>query len=328
MKILVVIPCLNEEAHLPALLDQIRADPAAGRIIVVDGGSTDSSAAIVRACAAQDERVVLQVNPKRIQSAGVNLAVAHYGDDAEVFVRVDAHAAYPAHFLSRLLAAYEESGADSVTVSMRAVAQDGACFQRAAACAQNSVLGAGGSLHRKQGVRRWVDHGHHALFKSSAFRKAGGYDESYAHNEDAEFDLRLSKNSGKVLLAGDIVIDYFPRATAPGLARQYFNYGKGRARTAGKHNAPLKLRQLAPVLVAPAMALSLAAPFAILSAAPLAIWLGLCLGYGLVLGVRARNLCASGAGIAAALMHLAWSTGFLVQTARQMNIRPALVSAS
>jgi len=313
-RLLVVIPCLNEATHLPALLSWLSARSEPCRIVVADGGSTDSSRRIVENAAKADPRITLLDNPKRLQSAGVNAAVKGFGAEADCFVRIDAHAGYPDDFLSTLSSAQIESGADSVTVSMHAVAASERCFQRAAACAQNSVLGAGGSRHRKGGAREWVDHGHHALFKTAAFLAAGGYDETFSHNEDAELDARLTARGARVLLAGDVLIDYFPRSTALALARQYHNFGCGRARTASKHRLPLKPRQWAPVLIPPLALLSLlAAPLTLIAAAPLVAWIGGSLTYGIVLGVRARSICACAAGWAAIVMHAAWSAGFLKQ---------------
>jgi succinoglycan biosynthesis protein ExoA len=315
MTLLIVIPCLNEEAHLPRLLMTLITDIAdrPARIVVVDGGSTDRSAEIVRAFAEVEPRVTLLHNPKRIQSAAVNLAVKLHAADAGIFIRVDAHAHYPPGFIARLIQAYDETQADSVTVAMRASAQDGACFQAATASAQNSVLGTGGSAHRHAGKRQWVDHGHHALFKVSSFLAVDGYDESFTHNEDAELDARLRANGGKILLAADILIDYFPRRTARALARQYFKYGGGRAKTMLKHRAPLKPRQLAPIVIAPMACAALLAPVAPWIAAPFAAYLALCIGYGLVRGAREAKLCACAAGAPAALMHVSWSAGFWTQ---------------
>ncbi len=123
--------------------------------------------------------------------------------------------------------------------------------------------------------------------------------------------MRLKARGAKILLAADIRIDYFPRTTPAALARQYFKFGAGRARTALKHKAPLKPRQLAPAMIAPAIALALFAPVWPWAAAPMAAWLTLCLTYGLALGVRERSACACASGFAAAIMHAAWSTGFL-----------------
>ncbi|MEW6632166.1 MAG: glycosyltransferase, partial [Pseudomonadota bacterium] len=90
---LIVIPCLNEVAHIGGLLEQLR--PAAARlgarIVVADGGSADGTQAIVEKVAAEDPNVVLLANPKRIQSAAINLAVATFGDSADYLIRIDAH---------------------------------------------------------------------------------------------------------------------------------------------------------------------------------------------------------------------------------------------
>ncbi|MBL8551574.1 MAG: glycosyltransferase [Hyphomonadaceae bacterium] len=318
-KVLVVIPCLNEAAHLPRLLGDLlgESDGTAVRIVVADGGSTDGGREIVAEIARAHPNVTLLDNPKRVQSAGVNLAVARHGAEADFILRMDAHALYPRDFIGKLLAAQAESGADAVAVSMRTVAAGGGCFQRAVAAAQNSVLGTGGSAHRSHGRRRFVDHGHHALIRRDAFVAAGGYDEGFAQNQDAEFDARLGKRGGRILLAADIVIDYVPRATPGALFRQYFNYGTWRMRTMRRHGAAFKLRQLAPMLVAPAVLAALSAPIALLAALPAAAWLGGCLIYGLILGVRAGSVCACGAGVAAALMHLAWSLGAWTSTAQE-----------
>lgn len=327
MNLLMVIPCLNEEAHLSALFDQISADAATAdaRIVVADGGSTDGSVSITSHRANADPRFVLMPNPERRQSAGVNLAVAQHGANADLIIRVDAHADYPPNFVTRLIAAQRATGADSVTVSMRAVARPGACFQRAAAAAQNSVLGAGGSPHRKGGGRRWVDHGHHALFTAAAFRRAGGYDESFTHNEDAELDTRLTSLGMRILLAADILIDYYPRPSMRALVQQYFQYGRGRARTFLKHRTALKPRQLVPIIIAPAAAVAVFAPVSPWFALPFALWLGLSIGYGVLLGVRERSFCACCSGIAAALMHAAWSSGFIWQLAARRELRAAPV---
>ncbi len=314
--VLIVAPCLNEEAHLDALITGLRADPGASqaRIVIADGGSSDKSTAIGRAHEHADPRVRVIDNVKRLQSAGVNLAARELGADADLIIRVDAHGAYPPDYCARLIAAQAQSRADSVVVAMRAAANTQGWFQHAAAAAQNSRLGTGGSPHRSKTDRVWVNHGHHALMRLEMFRRVGGYDEGFSHNEDAELDARIRAAGGRILLAGDIVMTYYPRTGARALLRQYFNYGKGRARMLRRHNERMRPRQALPLATAPALGLALLAPLWPWTAAPAAIWLAVCLVYGVALGVSLRDVRAMAAGVPAAIMHGAWSAGFLRET--------------
>jgi succinoglycan biosynthesis protein ExoA len=186
-------------------------------------------------------------------------------------------------------------------------------FQRAAAAAQNSWLGAGGSPHRVVSEGRWVDHGHHALFSLAAFEATGGYDETFSHNEDAEFDLRLTKRGGRIWLTDKVRIGYYPRATPGALWKQYFSYGKGRARTALKHYAPLKFRQALPLAVAPAVLGAVLSPLYWPLMVPAFAWALSALAFGVALTVRKGDGATLLAGPAAMIMHLAWSAGFWTQ---------------
>ncbi len=307
--VLVVIPCLDEAQTLPGILDNLLLDKAATglRIVVVDGGSTDGTIGIVEDASSKDPRVKLLRNPKRLQSAGVNLAAERFGADRDWLVRLDAHAGYPPNFVTRLPAIALATGADSVVVPM--IAQGRACFQQAVAVAQNSRLGTGGAAHRRLSGGGWVDHGHHALFALSKFRALGGYDEAFIANEDAEFDVRLSGSGGRIWLADELAIVYYPRRTARALFKQYLKHGAGRAQTLLRHRLRPKLRQALPLVVAPAILLL---PTALLHpwlCVPAAVWAVTSLTFGALLGARARSVCAGAAGVAAMIMHLAWSCG-------------------
>ncbi|MDB5458718.1 MAG: succinoglycan biosynthesis protein [Caulobacteraceae bacterium] len=310
VRALAVIPCLNEAAHIAPLIQRLLADDrwSDPLVVVADGGSTDGSREIVSGIAASDPRVRLLDNPRRLQSAGVNLAAATFGRDRRWMVRVDAHCDYPANYVSGLVAEARRVGAASVVVSMCTKGRGG--FQNAAAAAQNSVLGAGGSAHRGSGRSGWVDHGHHALFDMEHFLGAGGYDETFGANEDAEFDVRLAQAKGRIWLSHELQVTYYPRTNAPALFRQYLNYGQGRARTLLRHHVRPKLRQLLPVAVAPAV---IAMPLALIEPAlalPGLIWASASLALGAVIGVRKRDPAAAASGVAAMIMHMAWSLGF------------------
>lgn len=309
--VLTVIPCLNEAAHIAALVEHLLADPANTRIVVADGGSTDGTRSIVRRLAAGEPRVILMDNPDRIQSAGINRAVARFGGEATWLARVDAHALYPDCYVSRLIATAESECVDAVVVRMETRAAGG--FARGVAAAQNSRLGTGGAAHRGRTSGGPVDHGHHALMRIAAFSAAGGYCETMPCNEDAELDLRLAASGYRIWLAPDLPVTYIPRAAPLALARQYWRYGAGRATTVRRHCQPLKLRQALPLAIAPACAAALAAPFYPALALPAAGWAALCQGWGLALALRERRADTLWAGSAAMIMHGAWSAGYWKQ---------------
>lgn len=314
MDILVVIPCLNEERTIAAVLDQLLKDEAVERMLICvsDGGSTDMTRSIVRHYVDRlPGRVTLIDNRKRIQSAAVNLAARTFGEGKHWLVRVDAHAVYPENYVSRLVGAAERQDADSVVVPMYTSGQG--AMQSAIAAALNSRFGTGGSAHRHPGRSLWVDHGHHALFRMDRFCEVGGYDETFSHNEDAEFDIRLTRAGGRVWLQGDLPITYFPRRTLGALFRQYYAYGRGRARTVMRHHTPMKARQKAPFLVPFALAIALIAPFEPLLAIPAAIWVAACLGAGLSLAFRQGRPGLALSGAAFMVLHLSWGLGFLAQ---------------
>ncbi len=314
-RVLTVIPCLNEAEHIGPLLACLLRDAANSRIVVADGGSTDGTLAIVESIAAGEPRVVLLDNPDRIQSAGINRAVARFGSEATWLARVDAHALYPEDYVSRLLAVAEAQEVDAVVVGMVTRAPNGMArsFAQGVAAAQNSRLGTGGAAHRTGAAAGLVEHGHHALMRIEAFTAVGGYCEAMPCNEDAELDLRMTGQGRRIWLAPDVPVTYFPRGTARGLFRQYLRYGEGRATTVRRHRRSLKLRQALPLGIAPACLLALAAPFAPVLALPALSWALLCQGWGLALAVKQRRADVAWAGTAAMIMHFAWSAGYWKQ---------------
>jgi succinoglycan biosynthesis protein ExoA len=193
------------------------------------------------------------------------------------------------------------------------------CFQRAAAAAQNSVLGTGGAAHRRAGEEGFVDHGHHALFDLRRFLAVGGYDDGLSHNEDAEFDVRLARAGGMIWLTRKVAVVYFPRSHPAALYSQYVNYGRGRARTLLQHRIRPKVRQLLPACVLPAIVALPLAPWIPLVVGPAFAWSASCLLSGVVLGLQQGRRCAFASGLAAMVIHLGWSIGFWREVAFRSN---------
>lgn len=316
----IVMPALNEERYISVAIASIipRSDEVEYELLVVDGGSTDRTRAIVESLAASNPRIRVIANEKKIQSAGVNMGAKMSDASSNYIVRADCHLHYPDGFVERCLRRFSDPDVASVVVPMRT--EGTTCMQKAIAAAQNSRLGNGGSAHRLPGRSGFVDHGHHAAFDRQTFLKLGGYDESFSHNEDAEFDKRVIKSGKRIYLDSEAAITYYPRTTLGSLSRQYFRHGWGRASTLLKHRTRPQMRQMLPPIVlltclialvlAPLNAASLMVPAAYAAASMM---------WGIGLAVRKRELCLALSGIAAMVMHMSWAAGFLLNLGRPSN---------
>lgn len=322
--ILVVVPTLNEEAHIEACLGSlIDGDPAMRgvRVVVADGGSADATRRIVEELRPRYPNVELIDNPGRLQSCAVNRAAAAAGPDARILVRCDAHSVYPPGFATGVAESLCAKGAASLVVPMDASGEG--CFQRAVAFITDTKLGSGGSAHRGGTASGWVDHGHHAGFDLGWFRRLGGYDETFSHNEDAEYDRRLAAAGGRIWLDARLRIGVAPRATVGGLAKQYWRYGRGRARTVLLHRMRPRLRQMIPVAHVLALAASAAlAPLHWIGLLYPAAYVALAAAASIWAAARMRSPCGLWGGVALAVMHTAWGAGFLAQAPRGAQTKP------
>ncbi|MEM9421498.1 MAG: glycosyltransferase family 2 protein [Pseudomonadota bacterium] len=312
-RIVVIIPTFNEEACIEKCLTCLMDKTSVAQFIVMDGGSQDGTCAIVERLALSRPNLSLHHNPRRNQAAATNNGLNHADPTRDILIRCDAHAHYPEGYVTNVALRLIETGADSLTVPMDAApAPDGGAFAKANAWAVDTLLGAGGSPHRGGRVSGFVDHGHHAGFWRARFEGLGGYNENIVPNEDAEYDTRLRADGGKVWLAADLRITYFPRASFKALWSQYFGYGVGRARHHISQKAPLAKRQIIPI--AHIISLTLSAglcPFT---------WVGWAypLLYGSVLlaatiGAIVKHRSAAALLVPLALfgMHSSWGLGFL-----------------
>jgi len=243
----IVVPCLNEEAYIEQCLRSLLAQDYPNErmeVLVADGMSVDRTREILARIAVEDPRVRVIDNPERIQSAGLNAAIRACRGD--VIVRADVHAEYNNDFVRQCVLVLAETGADNAGGAARPRARR--FFQRALAAALESPLGIGNSKFRQPDAEGLVDTVFPGAFPRRVFETMGLFDRRAVTNEDAEINQRIHAAGGKVYLSRRIVVHYYPRDSLRALARQYFYYGKGRARTLLKHKKLLTVRPALPFL--------------------------------------------------------------------------------
>ncbi len=252
----IAMPCLDEARGIEACLATVRAQDYPGdriEILVVDGGSTDGTRAILARIAAADARVRLLDNRARLQAAGLNVAIAEARGD--IVLRMDAHCAYAPNYVRACVDALARTGADNVGGAQRARATT--LFQRALVAALSSPLGVGGAKYRSAGNEGYVDTVFLGAFRRDVLERVGLYDPRAVTNEDAELNQRITAAGGRIYLSQDIVVHYHPRESFSALSKQYFKYGFGRARTLLKHRGLASIRPALPFLMTAAGALLL-----------------------------------------------------------------------
>jgi GT2 family glycosyltransferase len=239
----VVLPTLNERAFVRDCLDSLLAQdyPDVLEILVVDGGSTDGTRAIVEGVGPP---VRLVDNPRVTAAAAMNIGIGVA--KGRVMCRADAHTLYDRSYIRRCVEVLQETGADNVGGPMRAVGTTS--FGRAVAAVTSSPFGVGPGRFHYSRRREEVDTVYLGCWWRETLEALGGYDESHLQwaAEDQELNLRLRQRGGRVLLDPTIRSSYFPRETPRALRRQYFNYGVAKASTLAKHRTLPSWRPLAP----------------------------------------------------------------------------------
>jgi len=304
----VILPVLNEEAHLHSAIDSILSQDYQGAIevILAVGPSHDRTLEIAQAISKKDPRVVLVDSPTGRTAAGLNLALNK--SQSPVVVRVDGHAQIPQDYLRLVVEILNRTGAVNVGGVMAAVGTTP--FERAVAGAMRSPLGVGASRFHTGGEAGVVDTVYLGAFRREALLAIGGFDERFTRAQDWELNFRLRENGGIVYFDPRLHVTYRPRSTVRALAKQYFEYGRWRRVVSRHHSGTINYRYLAPPLALVGFSLSLIAGFiAPILFTPAAIYLLFVLLASIKIASSIREYLLLLAVIPT--MHFAWGAGFI-----------------
>jgi glycosyltransferase involved in cell wall biosynthesis len=244
----VIVPCRNEDRYIGPCLDSIlESDYPKDRleVLVVDGMSEDRTREILREYGERHPWIRLIDNPRRITPVALNLAIR--AATGAVLVRMDAHVVYPRNYVSRLVAALDEFGADNAGAVLKTLPANQTPMGRAIAIGMSHPFGVGTSYFRIGTAEpRWVDTIAFFCVKKSTFERVGLFDEELIRHQDGEFNARLIKAGGKILLVPDVVSYYYARSTLHQVGRMFYQYGYFKPLVAKKLGRFMTMRQLIP----------------------------------------------------------------------------------
>jgi hypothetical protein len=146
------------------------------------------------------------------------------------------------------------------------------------------------------------------------FSRIGGFDTDLLRNQDDEFNARLQRAGGRIMLIPEIEISYFARTSFRALARMMYQYGYFKPLVNKKVGRPATLRQFFPPGFVLGLGLGLILSLVLPPVQPffacvLLVYFGFLLAGALRSGpgLRIRILTAA----AMAVMHLCYGAGYL-----------------
>jgi succinoglycan biosynthesis protein ExoA len=320
MMVSIVIPCLNEERFIGKVLESLAGQYQSGRfeIIIVDGLSVDKTREVIASFSEANPGVHINVidNPDRHIPKALNLGID--AARGEIIVRMDAHSIPSPGYVRRCVKLLTESDTAVIGMPWKICAGSDSPIARAIALAVAHPFGIGDAKYRLNvSTAEYVDTVPFGAFKKTLWSRIGGFNEKLLANEDYDFNYRVRKGGGLVLLDAAEHCNYVARATLLDLAKQYWRYGSWKAQMVKLQPASLRWRHL----VAPAFVVSLALTAVLSLFWPTAMWLFLlaAVSYSLLAFVSSLQLAFSNRDFVLVLLlplifisiHLSWGTSFV-----------------
>lgn len=248
----VIVPCRNETRFIRRCLDSLISQDYPKEqieILVIDGMSEDGTRDIVKEYSERYSFVKVIDNPEKIVPTAMNLGIQSANGD--IIIRMDAHARYEKDYISKCVKYLTESDADNVGgIWVTLPGRERHLVAESIALALSHPFGIG-NAHYRTGSKepKYVDTVPFGCYKREVFEKIGLFDEDLVRNQDDEFNLRLIKNGGKILLVPDIVSYYYSRDSLSKVWKMFFQYGYFKPLVALKVSGVLTWRQVVPALL-------------------------------------------------------------------------------
>ncbi len=319
----IILPVRNEAksmgVSLKNILNQINL-VYSFEVIVVDGLSTDDTRYIVKEYQQNHSNIILIDNPEKIVPIGFNKALLIAKGD--IIIRIDGHTVIAPDYVANCVKLLQESEADNVGGRMNAMGTSR--FGKAVAIATSTPFGVGGSRFHYSEKEEWVDSVYMGAWKREVFEKIGLFDEELVRNQDDEFNYRLRKSGGKILLSPAIKSKYTVRSNPTALWKQYFQYGFWKVRVLQKHPGQMSVRQFIPAAFVASLFFSL---ILALVNPIFGVLLSLIVGMYLIANLLASILSAAKKGwqhffllpFVYAILHFSYGLGFLVGLVKFAN---------
>ncbi len=224
----ILIPCFNEENFIEAVIQNILDQDFPQEemeVLFLDGISKDNTQAIILQYAKNHPFIKLIPNPEQFVPQAMNLGIEQA--KGEIIIRLDAHAAYPKQYISKLIFWLKKLPAENVGGIWNIQPRSNSLKAKAIARTLSHPIGVGNALYR-MGISapQEVDTVPFGCYPKAVFEKYGNYDIRLKRNQDIELNKRIRRQGGKIFLVPEVECTYFARDTFQALWKNNYANGK------------------------------------------------------------------------------------------------------
>lgn len=246
----IIIPCRNEERFIGKCIDSIIIQDYPKEkleVLVVDGMSNDNTRDIVLSYSKKYSFIKLLDNPAKITPTALNIGIKNA--NGEVIIRMDAHSIYREDYVSKCIKWLQEYNVENVGGICITLPGDETLIAKSIAFVLSHPFGVGNSYFRL-GIKesKYVDTVPFGCYRRDVFDKIGSFNEDLTRNQDIEFNLRLRRAGGKILLVPEIISYYYARPDLKSLFKQNFWNGFWVVYSARFAKLPFSIRHLVPAV--------------------------------------------------------------------------------
>ena len=246
----IIIPCRNEGRFILRCLDSVISQDYPKEkieVLVVDGMSEDETRKIVEGYVKQYSFIKLLENHKKIASVALNIGIRY--SKSNFIIIMGAHTSYEKEYISKCIEYLNKYNADNVGGVLKTVPGDNTFVAQAIAITLSHSFGVGNSYFRINSKEpKLVDTVFGGCYKREVFEKIGLFNENLVRSQDMEFNIRLRKAGGKILLVPDIVSYYYPKPNLKDFFLHNFKDGIWAVYPLKFVKVPLKLRHYIPLI--------------------------------------------------------------------------------
>lgn len=249
----IIIPIRNEERYIEGLikcLNDMYIDKYPTEVIFIDGDSDDNTNKILQ----KESRKLIfdfKIIKNKLKSTPTSLNLGIENSVGKYIIRLDGHSLYPNNYIKKLMYIHENYKCDNCGGILETIPFNKKDLKSTViANALSSIFCVGNSKFRiiknKNSIIE-VSGVPFGCFKRNIFKKIGKFDEELIRNQDDEFDTRIIKFGGKILMDTSLRIHYYGRKSFKQIFKMFFQYGFYKPIAAFKLKKIYTFRQLVPL---------------------------------------------------------------------------------